>query len=47
MVLSRLKNNWAGGLYGEYLDRGREYSPNAGPNTAEVKIPPYRPTKLG
>ena len=31
------------------LDRGREYRPNAvrSVHTTEVKILPYRPTKLG
>ena len=42
--------NRAGGLYGRILiDRGREYRPNAVrfEHTTEVKILPYRPTKLG
>ena len=38
--------NRAGGLYGENLDRGRKYRPNAvrSVHTTEVKILPYRPT---
>ena len=41
--------NRAGGLYGRILTEFVKYRPNAVRSvlTTEVKIPPYRPTKLG